>query len=313
MQQPPQNRQTNSDRADGDLATVMLAAFSESGAPAPPAAGAALEALFAAGRRQWPLLAVDGAALARHLGRQFAPDTADVVSSLGVLNAGDLYLAAACALGVPGALETFDRACVDAIDGTIAGVDRTPSFRKEVRQALHERLFVGTADAPPRIGSYAGRGPLAAWVAIVTQRLALQLRRTEQTRVRIEDRAANEPPPQPDDPELAYLKQRYRDEFESAYRAALQALPERDRTLLRLHLFERVTLDRLAAMYAVDASTVSRWIQKARAAIRDATEDRLRDQLRVSTGEFASLARLVVSQLDVSIVALFEQPQRHRS
>ncbi|HET6149663.1 MAG TPA: sigma-70 family RNA polymerase sigma factor [Polyangia bacterium] len=313
------------DHPDDGLAQVMLAAFSSAWtslttpggplrAPVPPEVGPALEELFSTGQRQWPDLPVDAAALAAHLARQIPSDTADFPAALGTISgAADLYLAVACATGVPGALEAFDRSCAAAINGTIAAIDRAPSFRTDVRQALHERLFVGSADAPARIGTYAGRGPLAAWVAIVTQRLALLMRRTEQNRARIEDRAASEPLPQPDDPELAYLKQRYRDEFKAAYRAALEALSERDRTLLRLHLFEGVTLERLGAMYGVNASTVSRWIEKARAAIRDTTQARLRDQLRVSTGEFASLARLVVSQLDVSIMALFEQPRPHQS
>jgi RNA polymerase sigma-70 factor, ECF subfamily len=306
----------------GGTAEVMLSAFAAAWAQhAPPGGaglaslswppGAILEELLVSGRRQWPGLSVDAAAVATNLARQLPPDTVDFVAALRAINGGDLYLAVACATGVPGALEAFDRHCSAAIDGTIAGIDRAPAFRGEVRQALHERLFVGSPDAEPRIASYAGRGPLAAWVAIVTQRLSLVIRRAERNRARLEDRAASEPLSQPDDPELAYLKHRYRDEFKVAYRAALEALPERQRTLLRMQLCERMTLDRMGMIFGVNASTVSRWLDRARAAIREATETRLREQLRVSTGEFASLARLVVSQLDVSLVVLFEPSRRH--
>ena len=259
MEQPGEGTEVNLDRPHQGRAQVMLAAFTDawtsgaipSGAPrapVPAGAGLVLEQLFATGQGQWPGLAVDSAWLAIHLAPQIAADTVDVLAALAAISGADLYLAVACAHNVPGALEAFDRACSAAINGTIAGIDPAPTFRTDVRQALHERLFVGSVDAPPRIGSYAGRGPLAAWVAIVTQRLALLMRRTEKNRARIEDRAAGEPLSAPDDPELIYLKQRYREEFRAAYRAALESLSERDRTLLRLHLLEGVTLERLGAL-----------------------------------------------------------------
>ena len=311
------NEQRDRDVPDEGLARLMLAAFARAWDPTasgddaaerswPIEAGAALERLFAAGRSTWPGLAVDGVALAVHIAGVLPRETDDLPAALATIAASDLYLAAACVANVAGALEAFDRACASAINGTIAGIDRAPSFRTDVRQALHERLFVGTAEEPARIGSYAGRGPLTAWVAMVTQRLALLMRRTDRNRARIEDRAASEALPHGEDPELAYLKFRYRDEFQDAYRAALQALPERDRTLLRLNLLEGITLERLGAMFGVNPSTVSRWIEKARATIRDNTLECLRAQLKISSGELASIARLVVSQLDVSLAALLE-------
>ena len=115
------------------------------------------------------------------------------------------------------------------------------------------------------------------------------------------------------DPELLYLKRRYRDQFESAYRAALATLSAQDRNLLRLYLLDGLTFERLGAMFNVNPSTVWRWIDQARAAIRDATHEHLRAQLNLSSGEFGSLARLVESQLDVSIAALFGEPGSHRS
>jgi len=67
-----------------------------------------------------------------------------------------------------------------------------------------------------------------------------------------------------------------------------------------------MTLDRLGVMFGVDGSTVSRWLAKARAAILAATQAELSRNLDVSPADFDSLARLVVSQLDVSIAALFD-------
>ena len=245
MRQPQQDTEMDLDRSDPGRGQAMLAAFSAAWistpqadntvrAPVPAETGPALDRLFAAGRLQWPELMVAPEALAIHLAHHIAADTVDLPGALAAISGADLYLALACAAAAPGALQAFDRACATAINGTIAGIDPSPAFRTEVRQLLHERLFVGSVDDPPRIGSYAGRGPLAAWVAIVTQRLALLMRRTDRNRARIEDRAAGEPLAPVDDPELAYLRLRYRDDFRAAYLAALESLPERDRTLLRV-------------------------------------------------------------------------------
>jgi len=189
--------------------------------PPPPEAATALRDLVAAGQAAWPELPVDGAALAAHVGSQMTSDARGVVGALRAIGAADLHLAFACGAGVPGALAAFDRACAVAIEATIARIDRSPTFRDEVRQALHQRLFVGGDGDPPRILSYTGRGPLLAWAAIVTRRVALSLRRGEANRARIEDRAMTEALDAGGDPELDYLKRRYQGAFKAAFRAAL--------------------------------------------------------------------------------------------
>jgi RNA polymerase sigma-70 factor (ECF subfamily) len=298
--------------ADARSASVTLLAAPGSSQPMPPAAVDALMDLLAQGRAAWPEAPVDAARMVVHVAHLLPPEVSDLAGALRALCAADLYLAFACTSGVPGALTCLERISAVAVDATIARVDRSPAFRDEVRQALRERLFTGTPDEPARIGTYAGRGPLVAWLAIVARRVALSLRRGEANRARIEDRAMTEALAAGDDPEIDYLKRRYRDQFEAAFRTALEQLPAQDRTMLRLNLVEGMTLDRLGIMFGVNASTVSRWLTRARASILTATEDHLRENLDVSPSEFASLARLVVSQLDVSIAALFDV-RVHRS
>ena len=65
-------------------------------------------------------------------------------------------------------------------------------------------------------------------------------------------------------PELAYLKERYRDAFTDALSAAVSALSDRDRTLLRLYHVDGLSLEAMAALYRVHLSTVSRWLTCAR-------------------------------------------------
>src|SRR5205085_10230752 len=109
-------------------------------------------------------------------------------------------------------------------------------------------------------------------------------------------------------PEIAYLKERYRVDFEHALRKALQVLSERDRALLRLHLVSGVTVERIGKMYGVTQPTASRWLAQARASMLDEIKTTLGKRLGTSPDELASLAGLVASRLDMSLSQLLKAP-----
>src|SRR5206468_1758280 len=66
------------------------------------------------------------------------------------------------------------------------------------------------------------------------------------------------------DTKLAFLKERYRREFEEALVAALAVLSERERVVWRLNLVGGASHARIASMYRVNQSTVTRWVAVAR-------------------------------------------------
>ena len=101
--------------------------------------------------------------------------------------------------------------------------------------------------------------------------------------------------------ELQFLKQHYRKPVESAMTAALAQLGDRERVLLRLHLVERMSIDRLGTIYGVNRATAARWLANARAAVLQATRAGVRRELRVSESERDSIISLVDSQLQVSV------------
>ena len=103
-------------------------------------------------------------------------------------------------------------------------------------------------------------------------------------------------------PELALLKAQYKVEFEAAIRTALAALGDRDRTILLMHLVDGVTLPRLALLQGVSRATVARWLASARDALHDGTREALRAHVKLSDSEYASLAGLVRSQLELSVI-----------
>src|SRR5262245_29918163 len=120
--------------------------------------------------RVWSDIGIDPERLVVQLARVIGDDAAQGLSEL---YAEDFALGLACVDQLPGALTQVERLCGAAVDAAVARIDRSPELRDEVRQTLWQRLFVGTPGQAPRMLSYAGRGPLAGWVSVAAQRLAL--------------------------------------------------------------------------------------------------------------------------------------------
>jgi RNA polymerase sigma-70 factor (ECF subfamily) len=135
------------------------------------------------------------------------------------------------------------------------------------------------------------------------------LRRGEAAQRRARERAMGERLSIDLDPELLFLKQRYRVEFGEAFERAVAGLSDHERALLRLHMVAGLTLDRIAVIYRVNASTVSRWLATTRERLSAETERDLRIRLHLSPAEFDSLARLVLSQIDLSIARWLQDPK----
>src|SRR5580704_13820678 len=245
-----------------------------------------LQAIVARVAQAWPDLTIDPRRLTESIARAAGDD---VEAGLGALYVEDLALAVACADGAPNALAHCERLCAGAIAAAVARVDRSLDLRDEVRQILWQRIFVGTAGKSPRIQSYAGRGPLAAWVAVAAQRVALDLRRSAARMTGIDPRA-DEILPANQHPEIDYLRTRYKAEFEAAVRVALAGLPDRDRLLLKLTIVSGLSHEQLANIYSVNQSTITRWIARAREQVLEVTEREVCSKLGMPPGEFRSLA-----------------------
>lgn len=267
------------------------------------ALGAALEA----GRARWPDLALPPERFIAHVATIVPATDPAPAEAIAALHAADLYLACACANDVPSAVERFEEAHLRAL-GAVLGAALASSAVDvdEVRQRLRVRLFVGDAGRGPLVGSYSGRGALSAWVRVAAVRLALTLARNSAIGARAGRRAMAEGALAAAgvDPELAFIKDRYRREFEEAFGAALSAASTRERALLRLNVVGGLTLEQIGRMYGVDRSTVSRWLAEARRVLLDNTESALKERLGVAPADFASMARLFTSQLEIDLPEL---------
>jgi len=257
--------------------------------------------LWLSARAAWPGVEVGQEAFARYVAERAAEAG---VAGAGDLAATDLYLACACAAGAPMALATFERVLLAQVPVMIASVDPAGSIGDEVRQRLSERLFVGDGVAPPRIAAYTGRGSLLGWLRVAAVRIAIDMLRARDAEREVPLEAALDDAKavgSGGDVALELIKERYREEFEEAVRAAVRGLPLRQRNLLRLHLCGGVTTRKLAAMYQVNQSTAARWVADAREQVRVETRARLSERLRLSAAEIDSLAGVLLSRLDISL------------
>jgi RNA polymerase sigma-70 factor, ECF subfamily len=269
----------------------------------PPDLDETLGRLWDAGRAAWPGLAVDAPLFVRHLAERVALD-ADLGQALAAVHAADLYLACACANRIDGGLRRFEDHFAQTIPAFVRRVDATPAFVDDVRQALRQKLFVSEEGAMPRIAGYSGRGPLSAWVGIAARRLALNAVRSRKADAFAEETEGAEEPIARGDPEIDYLRMRYKNEFREAFREAIAGLDRSDRMLLRFSYVKGLSHDKIALAYKVHQTTITRRIKDARAALMEGIQGRLRRRLQADTMEVHSIARWVGSQLDLSLTRL---------
>jgi RNA polymerase sigma-70 factor (ECF subfamily) len=285
-----------------DLLLAHLAEPLRGELAARPELAAALADALAAARAAWPGIAVDDGAFLAHLAEKLAedPPAADD-PPLGRLRPADLYLARACAGADPAALAAFEARYFPEVEAALRHIDLAPTLIDDAEQIVRDTLFAPRPGERPRIAEFAGRGDLRKWVRSTALRAALKLIKKEGRSLPLEDEAMEALPAPADDPELAYLKERYRAEFKAVFQAALAALSDRDRTLLRRHVLDGLTIDELAPLYGVHRATAARWVAQVRADLLSATQRGLRERLRVGETELASVMRLARSQLDVSL------------
>ncbi len=255
--------------------------------------------LYARGRRLYPAFALDETAFASHLERCGAHHSVPT----DLAHVGDLFLAAAALSGDPRAVLELTRHCSPAVSRYTGRVTGASADLDDVAQELWKLLLMGTGNEPPKLAIYSGRGPLSAFVGITAQRIALRraLRADAATRAA---RAAVEMDALTLDPELSIVKESYRKSFQEAVAEALLALDDRARMVLRMHVVDRVSLERIARAYDVRQSSVSRWLEKARRQVARDTYRALKARLQLSQSDLRSIRGLVASQLDMSISRL---------
>jgi RNA polymerase sigma-70 factor (ECF subfamily) len=276
-----------------------------SGPPGAPAtADAAARAQWDSARAAWPGVEVPLAVFAPYLAaRRTGPEpTAE--------RTAELYLACACASGVPAALAAFEQRFLSHVPAFLGRLALPDSTLTEVKQLLRAKLFVSTGPAPAKIAEYTGQGALLGWLRVVAMRTAISLLRQRSDKPLADLGGDDQVMAVTEDPELTYLRGRYQSEFKEAFAAALAQLKSEQRNLLRLHLVEGMNIDKLGVMFQIHRATAARWLHSAREAVFTETRRLLQARLRLSPAEFDSLVRVLRSQLDLSVARLLVEPAR---
>src|SRR5215831_15700433 len=157
-----------------------------------------LLALYQRGRDAYQEVALGASDFAEHLGRCGVPVDDDQREAV---HAEDLYLCCAALRGDAAAIAQLRRANRPVLAVYLRDIDASKAFLDEVEQGLWDKVLVGTLEAGPALATYAGRGPLANWLGVSAQRIALMQRRSEAARERAADRLGAEAELLASDPE----------------------------------------------------------------------------------------------------------------
>ncbi|NUP12564.1 MAG: sigma-70 family RNA polymerase sigma factor [Polyangiaceae bacterium] len=249
-----------------------------------------------AGKAAYPSIDVDAS---RIEARVRSLETELPSSERAALCDADLYLAIALEAGLPAAVRVFEDRLVPEIVVALARMRLTEDVVEEVTQALRADLLVGSG-AGPRIERYSGLGALSSWVRVSASRLALNTLRKTKRETFLDEAVMAEWPEVAASPAERHLRATYVQYLKTALTEALAALEPRQRTLLRQHLLDDLTIDELALLYRVHRSTCARWIADARAALVRATRKNLVQRLGGAQERLDSVLRYLESDIEIS-------------
>ena len=242
-----------------------------------------------------PGVTVDALEFAAELGRRSETTTA-FAAAVDAQFASDLFLAYACRRGNAPAQRRLRARMATLAASVLSRYDRSPAFADDVVQTLIERLLVADGEREAKLGTYTGRGSLDGFLRVA-------LVRTGQDSVR-----GVRPGALPDEvrasgsgPEVDYLKRRHGDEFRQALQQVLHALPPDDRSMLRRHYLDGLTLEEVAKEHGVSRATAARRLADAKRLVVQETLRLLHASIDPAQVSHGALLGFIDSQFEVSL------------
>jgi RNA polymerase sigma-70 factor (ECF subfamily) len=261
-----------------------------------------------AARAAWPGVELPAERFLAYLGDR-VPSDVPFERALRELHTSDLYLACGCVGGDPDAMAAFDLGCLSVIDRSLARLGLDGDAIAEIKQGQRTALLVADA-GPPGITAYRGRGKLRRWVQVIAVNQGVALRHRLRRHTTLDDDGLFDGLVVGSGPEVGYLKRAYGRELALAFAEAVAELSDHDRTLLRQQFLDGLDVREIGKIYAVHRGTAGRWLERARQAVLANTRATLMRRLRIPPAELDAIIQLIVSDLDVSLRALFRQRRR---
>jgi RNA polymerase sigma-70 factor (ECF subfamily) len=257
-----------------------------------------LDALCRRARQSLPEIELPIERFAAHVAERVDDD--DPLAALRRMAGEDLYLACACGGGDRAALRRFEAELMPQVDKVLRSFPLDAVLSDEIKQAVRVKLFLSPS-GPSGIAGYAGRGPLGGWLRVVTVRTALEaMRKARRNRTVVVD-LPELLPAEELDPELRYLKEAYRHEFSKAFAQAVDSIGDQERTLLALSWVDRLDAGRIAPLFGVHRSTITRWLGRLQDKLFRRTMSGMAARLRVDPAQARSIARMVRSRIQLSL------------
>lgn len=232
--------------------------------------------------------------------------------ALTALKAADLLLAQGGVHGDPAALKAFARLAHQRVPRALASMRAPPAMLEEVEERLQEKLIVAQPGKKPRLDDYRGNGSLAAWVGVSAVRIAIELARLKRYQSAVTlDEGNLDAGLTGGNPEFDLLESSNSKRFKEALGAALLELSVEDRSLLRMHLKEGLSIDQLGVMFQIHRATAARRITRTKEVLLERVRGVLAAKFQMSAAEIDSDLRQVEPNLELSLSRLLA-PDRRR-
>ena len=257
-----------------------------------------LAAAYADGRRAWPSVALGEERFAEHCTRVLG----DAPDYNWARHATELYLCCACAAGDRDATRILETNVLTPIGRALFRKHKDRELLQETVQILRTKLLVGQ-DA--KIGTYAGRGALTAWLGVAAARVEVDVRRSQKNHSSVEPSLSEGAIIVDADQTSNLIEKRYLPSFAQALQAAIQDVSPHDRALLH-SCIQGSSIDKLGEVYSIHRATAARWLERARNRIFASLRQSLMREHAFSDEEFDSIARDMCQRLDVSLASMLD-------
>jgi RNA polymerase sigma-70 factor (ECF subfamily) len=265
---------------------------------------ARLDGAWDAATATWPELSLAPA----RLGAWIAERTVGARELDGMLaptTAAELYLACACAGGDETAMAQLEVHYFPLVRASLARMRLPAHSVDEILQGLRGQLLLRHRDGRPGIAGFRGRGALGAWLSVSAVRAACKLLKRGKDEKSDGDAALERLSGSARDVEGQYSKAWSQGAFQRAFAQAMGQLSARDKSLLRLHYLDSVTIDQLGGLYRTHRATAARWLAMARQRLLDGTRAALTADLQIPLADCDSIIQAAQSQLDMTFHRLF--------
>lgn len=183
---------------------------------------------------------------------------------LSALHTNDLYLSISCMQSSEAGWRRFD-ACYRPYLARLASFTcKSTDVGNEIADRVINDMFLPDQSGQPRIASFDGRVPLAAWLrAIVTYRAFKECKRLRNNLEWIESLPEMVDENAVRNVDAVVKADKYEAIAGDAVGEASRRLTSRERTMLLMRYEEQLQAKEIARIYAVNPSTITRAIQRA--------------------------------------------------